>query len=454
METKRLQSRLDIVVVGAGLAGITAAVRLADAGHRVRLFERSKFLGGRAGSVYNAEAGCDLDIGQHVYLYCCTRYRALLERLDTLQLAPIQQPFSIPVIDARTYPNPGSVSTLKASRLPRPVHLAPAFLMYRHLSLSERLSTAKTLLAMAKLSREDAVHKGTTFGAWLRAQGESERAIESFWNVVVVAALNASVENVSTAAALMLFQEALLKDRRGPEVGVARVPLAQLVEPVHKILSRRDGEIHTGARITQVRVEGGVATGVTLADGSVVDADGVILAVGHRQVRRLLPTEWAEHTYFADIDELPTGVIYDVHMGFQVPVTPPDFRFGVFLHSPVQWLFAHEQGRRLAISISDPRDLVGRPAKDVKRLIVNEVRRLFGCGEPDWVVVRRHANATFSVAPGAERFRKAQRTPISGLYLAGDWTHTGWPATMESAVRSGEMAAVALMAHGSRLTGA
>lgn len=445
MEASRTQPRLKIIIVGAGLAGVAAAVRLSDAGHQVLLYERAPFLGGRAGSYFDKSAGRSLDVGQHVYLYCCDRYRQLLHRLGTDQLAPLQSPMNIRVIDARRYPDSRSIASLSTSALPIPMHLAPAFLRYGHLTLKERLHAARTARRMARLDHTAPDLEAITFGQWLRMQGETENAVASFWSVVVVAALNASVDEVSASWGLMLFQQALLGHRRAAEVGIPRVPLADLLSPVAGVVHANGGSLHLGTFVRSVCVEDQTACGVLLADGRRIDADAVVLAVAHKQVKGLLPAGVQALPFFSDLGQLPNRTIIDVHMGFSRPVTPPDYRFGVFLHSPVQWLFAHEGGKRLAISISNPGEYEKSRSNELGRLVVNEVQRLLNAPEPDWVVVRRHGNATFDVGPGSSRYRRPQRTPVQNLYVAGDWTQTGWPATMEGAVRGGEFAADALL---------
>lgn len=436
---------MTIAIVGAGLAGIAAAVRLTDAGHRVILFERSRYLGGRAGSGFDAATGRELDFGQHVYLYCCERYRWLLDRLGTADLAPLQSPMHIRVIDARHDPAPGKVAALYASPLPTGLHLVPAFLRYSHLSLGERLQTARVLLRLLRYDRKAPDMQRLTFGDWLRQQGTSENAIAAFWNVVTVAALNASVEDVSAAWGLMLFQIGVMEDRRAAEVGIPQVPLSRLVELVRQIVESGGGRLHLQTRVAEVLLHDGRATGLRLTDGTEMPADAVIIATTHKQLHRILPPGTAELPFFSEVGRLPVRPIIDVHLGFSRPVTPRDFGFAVFLHSSVQWLFAHEEGRRLAVSISNPDSLAEAKSARIEEEVVREVQRLFDCGRPDWVAVRRHRNATFDVGPGQDRFRRPQRTPIRGLYVAGDWTDTGWPATMEGAVRSGELAAGTLL---------
>ena len=436
---------MTVVIVGAGLAGIAAAVRLTDAGLKVLLFERSRHLGGRAGSAPDPTSGRELDFGQHVYLYCCERYRLLLRRLGTESLAPLHRPMRIRVIDAHRDALPGKGATLYSTSLPTGLHLVPAFLRYNHLSVRERTETARILLRLLHRDRTAGELETLTFGDWLRGQGASENSLRSFWNVVTVAALNAAVDDVSAAWGFMLFQTGLLANRRAAEVGVSQVPLSRLVAPAEKVIADGGGKLLLQSPVAQVEVERGRAKGVRLADGTRVPADAVVVATAHRQLPGLLPHEHAGHPFFSEVLQLPVRPIIDVHMGFAAPVTSPEFSFAVFLNSPVQWVFAHEGGRRLAVSISNPVDFRRAKRDEIAGAVTAEVQRLFRCGRPEWIAVRRHASATFDVGPGKARFRRPQKTPIARLYVAGDWTDTGWPATMEGAVRSGELAADAVL---------
>lgn len=441
-----IHSEPRIVIIGGGLAGISAALSLADAGRRVLVLERNRFLGGRAASNFDRHSGSELDLGQHVYLQCCTYYTALLRRLGVDSSAPLHTPLAVPVIDAAQHPAPRSITWLRATSLPAGLHMAPAFLAYRHLSWSERLRTARNIRKFDRLDRSVPKFKQITFGTLLRQHGESERAIDVFWNLFLIAALNSAADDVAAHWGLMLLQEALLAGRHSAEIGVPQIPLSHLLAPATSVVEQAGGQIVLGQSIRSLHTEGHRATGVSLQNGAFIPASAVIIAVNHHDLPRILPPRLAELPYFAELTNMPSNPIIDVHLGFSEPNVLPPWPFATFLNSPVRWLFVHDHGRRLSVSISRPDpDLAARSAHDIRQTITAELQRIFGIGQPDWVTVRRHRHATFSLAPGMDAYRRPQRTPIPGLYVAGDWTDTGWPSTMESAVRSGELAAKAVL---------
>lgn len=441
-----LHTQPRIVIVGGGLAGIAAAVTLAAARQHVLVIERNRFLGGRAGSVVDRQLDAELDLGQHVYLRCCSRYIALLNRLGVSASAPLQTPLAVPVIDAAIDAGAKSTAWLRAFPLPAGLHMVPSFLAYRHMSLSARLRTARNIAKLRRLDRSHHQFDQITFGDLLRQHGESQQAIDALWNVFFIAALNSDVDEVSAAWGLMLLQEALLSSRSAAEIGVPRVPLSRLLEPARRIVERHEGRIILGQAVRSLQTAGRRITGVSLQDGTEIAASAVILAANYPDLPRLLPTSFAQHPFFADLNELPGRPIIDIHLGFSTPVKLPPWSFATFLNSPIRWLFVHDQGKRLAVSLSCPDpDLASQTANTIRHRIVAELQRLFGIQTPEWAIVRRHRHATFSLAPGMNAYRRPQRTPFPGLYIAGDWTDTGWPSTMEGAVRSGELAAQAIL---------
>lgn len=439
-------SKPRILVAGGGLAGITAALTLARAGNHVLLVERNRFWGGRAGSNFDRNSQSELDLAQHVYLQCCSRYIALLDQLGVTSAAPLQSPLSVPVIDAAKYPAPHSLAWLRASALPTGLHMAPSFLAYRHLRWTERLQTARNILRLGRLPRTSPELEDMTFGTLLRQHGESERAIDAFWNLFLIAALNSTADEASAPWGLMLLQEALLANRHSAEIGVPQVPLSQLLAPATKVIEQHGGHVALGQAIRCIETEGEHVIGATLQDGTFVTASKVILAVSHHDLPRLLPPHLAQHPYFAELKNLPSNPIIDVHLGLSQPINATPWPFAAFLNSPIRWLFVHEQGRRLSVSISRPDPAFAtQSSQGIEHAITSELRRLLGIRKPDWVTVRRHRHATFSLAPGMDTYRRPQRTPFPGLYVAGDWTDSGWPSTMEGAVRSGEFAAAAIL---------
>jgi squalene-associated FAD-dependent desaturase len=432
-------SRRRVVVVGGGLAGITAALDLADAGVSVTLLEVRTRLGGAAYS-FDRE-GLEIDNGQHVFLRCCTDYRSLLGRLGVEDRTVLQERLSIPVIAPG-----GKRGRLARSGLPTPLHLAGALATYPFLSALERLRAAGTARALSKLDLEDPSLDGLSFGSWLGDRGESQAAIDGLWNLIALPTLNLPAERASLAMAAKVFQTGLLDANDAGDVGYARVPLSQLhAEPAERALREAGVDVRLKTRVSTVRADMSVDS-----DAGVADADAVIVAVPHDRAAGMLP----DGALDVAIDKLGTSPIVNAHVIYDRRVT--DLELAAGLNTPVQWLFDRTEeagvtgGRQhLALSLSGADREMGMSNEDLRDELLPALAELLpGAREArvdDFFVVREHA-ATFRAEPGSGRLRPGARTRLPGLFLAGAWTSTGWPATMEGAVRSGHTAAREVLA--------
>lgn len=435
------------VVVGGGLAGITAALQLAEAGMSVTLTESRTRLGGLAFSFRRGEL--TVDNGQHVYLRCCTAYSWFLDRVDGAHLAPLQDRLDVPVLDVAHKRGP-RLGRLRRTALPVPLHLAAGLATYPHLSIAERAAVGRAALALQKLDPADPALDGVDFATWLGRHGQSGRAIEALWDLVGVATLNATAPHASMGLAAMVFKTGLLSEPGAADIGWARVPLGEL----HDTLARKALD-SAGVRTelsTRVR-------GISRADlgrwqveveGELLEADTVVLAVPQREAHALLPEGALE-----DPDRLldiGTAPILNIHVLYDRKVLRRPF-FAA-LGTPVQWVFDRTEasglaeGQYLALSQSAAEDEIDTPVAALRERYLPELERLLpatrGAEVRDFFVTRERT-ATFAPSPGVGRLRPGARTRAPGLYLAGAWTATGWPATMEGAVRSGFSAAGAAL---------
>ncbi|MFJ9545703.1 hydroxysqualene dehydroxylase HpnE [Streptomyces erythrochromogenes] len=437
------------VVVGGGLAGVTTALELADAGLRVTLLEGRPRLGGLAFSFKRGDL--DVDNGQHVYLRCCTAYRWFLDRVDGTALAPLQDRLDVPVLDV-AHPGGPRLGRLRRGGLPVPLHLAGALARYPHMSLAERASVARAALALRRLDPADPALDGLDFATWLGRYGQSARTIEALWDLVGIATLNATAAQSSLGLAAMVFKTGLLSEKNAADIGWAHVPLGDL----HDTLARKQLDA-AGVR-TELRTR---VTAVTRTpegawrvdtDEESLEAGTVVLAVPQREAHGLLPAG-----ALADPDKLldiGTAPILNVHVVYDRKVLKQPF-FAA-LGSPVQWVFDRTEssglpdgGQYLALSQSAAQDDIDEPVSVLRAKYLPELERLLpaarGAKVRDFFVTRERT-ATFAPTPGVGRLRPGARTDTPGLYLAGAWTATGWPATMEGAVRSGLSAAQAALA--------
>jgi hydroxysqualene dehydroxylase len=436
-------SRRRVCVVGGGLAGMAAALACADAGAAVTLVERRRRLGGATWSFRHN--GLWFDNGQHVFLRCCTAYRAFLERLGVADRVRLQSRLDVPVLAPG-----GRTARLRRSHLlPAPAHLGRSLLTYRHLRLRDRLRLGPAALALRRVDVDAADTDQRTFGEWLTRHGQSPAAQAALWDLICRPTVNLPATEASLALAAMVFQTGLLTDAGAADIGWASVPLGELHGDAGlRALERAGVEVMTGAPVTAVdRPPGKAGFTVTVA-GAQRAADAVVVAVPHTAVAGLV-TELAELSDLALVGErLGVSPIVNVHVVYDRPVTDLELAAGV--GTDVQFVFDRtagaglERGQYLAVSLSAADPYMDRSSDEVKASVIAGLAALFPRARAARVVdalVSREPAATFRGGPGSRSARPPSTTAVPGLVLAGAWTATGWPATMEGAVRSGNAAA-------------
>ncbi len=416
-----------VAVVGAGLAGLAAAAELKSAGWHVELFERSRLLGGRATS-FEVD-GHVVDNGQHVFLACCTEFVRFVQRTGTQSALYLQDRF-----DVVAYARNGASSRLRALDLPPPLHLLASFARYRHLSIPGKLQVARALLTLRlnpKSARDD-----QSFAAWLESQRQGAQAIRSFWQPFMVAALNAPLDRMNAADAAFVISTAFLRGRGDARIGYATVPLAQIMENAAAKLDA----VYRSCAVTAVDLD---ARGVAVRDlENVRKFDAAVLAVPPRALEKLVGD--LRQTGLPPLDVYEPFAIMDVHLWHDAGAL--DFDFAALLDSPVQWIFQKAPGY-LCCSMSAADASIAKPTSEMVALAWQEVRGIL----PRLAAARlirgaatRNPEGTYLPKPGASR--PQGRCALPNLAIAGAWTGTGWPDTMESAVRSGLRAARILQA--------
>jgi len=437
------EERPRVVIVGGGLAGLATACNLAEQRLEVVLVEQRPHLGGRAFSFWHRPSESEVDNGQHVFLKCCTEYIRFLERLGVSDKVFLQRRLRVPVID------PGrGVSFLESSPLPAPFHLLPSFLRYRHLSARDKARLAYAMLAIRFTDRgKRGDLDSVSFHSWLKAHGQTERAIQRFWNLIALATLNDDVRRVSADLALMVFQEGFLRRADGANVGYARVGLTHLAEAAVSYIQERGGQILLRQAAREFLWDGERVGGVRLASGDILRGRSYVCALPADQCLALLPPALRSHPFFERAAGLGASPIINVHLWYDRPVM--DLPFAAFVGGRVQWVFNKSKmrpdlsegpGQHLVISLSGAREYIGQPSETLAQTFARELEQLLpraGQARLDRSLVVKERQATFAAAPGSAAHRLPSRTPVDNLFLAGDWTATGWPATMESAVRSG-----------------
>lgn len=440
-----------IAVIGGGLAGIAAALRCADAGAEVRLLEARPRLGGLTHSFQRG--ALQVDNGQHVFLRCCTAYRQLLERLGVGEQVHLQ-----PRLDIAVRSPDGTTARLWRDELPAPLHLARSLLRYSPLTPLDRVRAVRGALALRRIDTSDPDVDAQSFGQWLGEHGQNRRVTDALWDLVGVATLNAHAADASLALAATVMQLGLLTDRAAGDIGWAQVPLQRLHGDAAEVaLLQAGAHVRTGAKVAALEQRGG-RWAITDTDGGELVVDQVVLAVPPPAAEALAPRAcpdrpdgWGQR--------LGSSPIVNVHIVFDRQVLTEPFFAGV--HSPVHWVFDRtasaglERGQYLAVSLSAAHAYLGLTTEQLRRRILPALAALLptaGAAHVRDFFVTKQANATFDPAPGSAALRPPNATGEPGLALAGAWTATGWPATMEGAVRSGNAAADVLL--GSRVPAA
>jgi zeta-carotene desaturase len=438
------QKTKTVAVVGGGLAGLAAGCSLADAGLEVTLFERRPYVGGRASSYEHPGTGEVVDNCQHVLLGCCTNLVRFYERLGVGD--------KIRWFSELTFIEPGGhASWLAPSFLPAPLHAGPAFLRARHLSLRDKMAIARALAAMLRPLPEDSPED---FLQWLRRHGQTERAINRFWKVVLVSALNEDLDRLSVRYAVQVFRESFLKSAAAGRMGVPSVPLSDLYSSAIEYIRAHGGDSRLRAAVTAIRPQ---ESSVTISSGNGDrQFDFAVLAVPFQTAAGLLPAEAPAERLNADLKHFESSPITGIHLWFDREVTP--LPHAVLLDRTIQWMFQksklqpgyreESKGSYLELVVSASKSLVPKSREEVLELALSELAEFFPAVKEARILkaaVIKEIYATYAILPDLDRYRPAAATLWPRLYLAGDWTASGWPATMEGAIRSGYLAAEALM---------
>ena len=418
-----------VIVIGAGLAGLGAAVSLAERGVRVTVLETRQRLGGRATSFDDSRSGVRIDNCQHVALGCCTNYRRFLDRLG---LGDALRWYS----ETHWLEPGGRHSVTKPAPLPAPLHGATLLLSARFLTLRDRLAIGRAMLEAAREDR--AALAPEPFSAWLDRHDQSSEARSRFWEPLMVSACNASIDVVDQQVALHVLQEGFLATRWSSMMGVPRVPLADLYDPARAIIEGAGGQILTGTGV--VRAD---ARSVETRHGDSYGADRVICAVPFERLRAVLGDDAVDRdSDLVKTDDLSHSPILGVHLTFDRPVLR--YPHAVLVDQGTQWLFRKDtEGRVIHAVISGADEWVGLDERAIIDRVLCDIRTCIpdaASASVESFRAVKEKRATFAPTPQARALRPSPITK-SGVVLAGCYVQTGWPSTMESAVRSGAMAA-------------
>lgn len=425
-----------VAVLGGGLAGIAASTALASAGFDVHLYESRNFLGGRATSwpaspPIDGEEAEVIDNCQHVLIRCCHNLINLYERLGVASKIHFHKQFYFVEPGGRT-------STLKRGILPAPNHFAGSFLRLKFISLSDKIAIARAIRAIPRERRRPDLDR-ISMADWLREKRQPQSAIDRYWNPILISAINEDLDRMAASHGFQVFWLGMISRSNSYEMGIPDIPLRDLYNEA-AITASGNVTIHRRAAVSVIESDAGSIRSICTAEGHAT-ADYYLSALPSERLSRLLPqlpVSWADFTH---------SPITGIHLWFDRPVT--QLPHATLLDRTIQWMFNKSEGRYLQLVVSASRVLTETPRQEVINLAVRELAEFFPevrHATLEKAQVIKEIRATFSAKPGLEDLRPAAATPYRNLFLAGDWTRSGWPATMEGAVRSGYLAAEAVTA--------
>ena len=420
-----------VIVAGGGLAGLAAAAALGSAGYAVDVLESRAFLGGRATSypLPASESGEIIDNCQHILLRCCVNLLDFYSRLGVEDEVVFHREFF--------FLEPGGrKSVLKAGALPVPLHFTGSFLRFQALSLADKIAIGRGLLAVKREYRRRADLDRITMTAWLREKKQTQRSIDRFWAPVLVSAINEDLDRMAASHGLQVFSLGFLSRADAYEMGIPSVPLGELYS-ADKWIGMGQVRLHMRCSVDEFVAENDAIANVQTNAGP-LSADAYICALPFEKIKGL----------DLDVSQFTHSPITGIHLWFDRVIT--DLPHAVLLDRTIQWIFNKSGGRYIQVVVSASRSLTEMPRGEVIALALRELAEFFPIvrdAKLEKAHVVKEVRATFSAGVGLEAGRPTSQTPIANLFLAGDWTRSGWPATMEGAVRSGYLAAEAVTRH-------
>jgi squalene-associated FAD-dependent desaturase len=443
------QSSPTVAIAGGGLAGLAAACALSDAGFRVTLFEKRPFLGGRASSYEHPGTGEVVDNCQHVLFRICTNLVKFYEHIGVAD--------QIRWFDQMNFIEPGGrVSVMKSSPLPAPLHTAPSFLHFPFLSAADKLGISRALVPLTLTVQRD---NGQSFLQWLNAHGQTKNAVARFWHPILISALSEDLDRISVSAAAQVVRESM-KTPAARHMGVPTLPLTDLYNAAGDYVRSHGGTLHFRCPVEGFTADASqVRVSMRGKEGAEQTFDYLVLALPFDALESLLPAETQSEAIREKIAHFENSPITGIHLWFDKQIS--DLDHAVLLDRTIQWMFhksrlqpmrtqnenGSSSGSYVELVVSSSKTLIDKSRAEIVELALSEVREFFPAARDANLVkstVIKEVNATYSPRPGIDAHRPTPVTAWPRVFLAGDWTATGWPATMEGAVRSGYLAAEAL----------
>ena len=444
MELDLNAAQKSVTILGAGVAGMSAACALSEAGYRVQLVERRGYLGGRASSYLHPGVNEIIDNCQHVLFGCCTNLLGFYRRIGVADR--IHWTSDMTMIEPG-----GKRSPLGPSSLPAPLHGLPKLLAAPAFTLADKISLGRAFSALLHPVAADSTE---SLGAWLKRHKQTEGALNRFWRLVVASALNAEIDSIAMPYAAKVIRELFMNSAEAGSMGMSKVPLSDLYEPVTSFLAALGGSVHLNANVVGAQWEEGRVRWTVKTRAGELASDFLVLALPFEATQKLIPqmpeVSGVGHL-LSQIEQHEHWPICSVHLWFDRDIT--ELEHAVLLDREIHWMYNQSRlqtgrgGHYVELVVSATRAFAALPRDEAIAQAVSELAEFFPLvkeAKLEKVALIKEVRATFGVHPGIDAARPTAISPWENCFLAGDWTATGWPSTMESSARSGHLAAEAL----------
>ncbi|MBM04744.1 MAG: hypothetical protein CL766_08195 [Chloroflexi bacterium] len=451
-EHKEQNNDISVTIIGGGLSGISAAINLIQKGFKITLIEKRPYLGGRTFSFTDSNTNDQVDNGQHLFMGCFKNFIKLLKSLSVYDKVYTQKSLKTEILSK------GKIGILKSLPYLGKFHMLPSLLRYPHVNFKDKIRIIYGMIKadLINLNDNNAIKLDKiTFRKWLENNYQNENTIKNIWNLIILPTLNDDISNVSAYMGLMVIKNSILAKPKEASLGYSKAGLSQLLDmPTQDFINQRSGKILLNQNVKSLNFNNDKLENIKLSKDIVIKSDFYIFAIPFNELTNLLTKNILIQKDLNKISNLSFSPIIAIHLWFDKIIMNQEFL--ALLESPIQWVFnrnkieekPNSQKQHLCISISGASDLINLSKNELIKLSLKEIKKYFPIADSAKLIqsiVIKHSNATIRHLPNSYESRPKNKTSIKNLYLAGDWTKTGWPSTMEGAVKSGIDSSAALI---------